>query len=100
MKKVLIATLAALVMVAPLCAQAGEVYNREHRQENRIYQGVQNGSLTQWQYDRLQSREAAINTSRIEDLQRNDGHLTPFEHWNLNRRENSLSRSIYYYKHN
>ena len=100
MRKVLVATLAAIVLIAPLCAQAGEVYNREHRQENRIYQGVQNGSLTQGQYDRLQAREAAINTSRVSDLANNNGHLTPAEYWNLNRRENALSRSIYFYKHN
>jgi len=100
LKKVLCTALVAATFAAPLCAQAGEVLNREHRQENRIYQGVANGSLTRSEYDHLQAREAAINFSRERDLQRNDGRLTPREYWNLNRRENALSRSIYRDKHN
>lgn len=94
------ASLALPAIVLPAAAQAGEVYNREQHQENRIYQGVANDSLTRREYDNLQGREAALNAQRNRDLVRNDGHLTPQEYRNLNRRENNLSRSIYRDKHN
>lgn len=100
MKKALCAAFLAVAFVAPLCAQAGEVLHREDRQENRIYQGVQNGSLTQSEYDRLQAREAAINASRVSDLERNGDRLTAAEYRSLNARENALSRQIWVDKHN
>ena len=87
-------------VVLPAAAQAGEVFNREHNQENRIHQGVANDSLTRGEYHRLQAREASLNAQRRRDLFRNDGHLTPQEYRNLNYRENNLSRSIYRDKHN
>jgi Ni/Co efflux regulator RcnB len=99
LKKVLFGILAAATFAAPLAAQAGEVVHREHRQENRIYAGVSNGSLTRGEYDRLQAREASINFSRERDLARNGGTLTPQEYRNLNRRENALSHAIYHEKH-
>lgn len=94
------ASIALPAIVLPAAAQAGEVFNREHRQENRIYQGAANDSLTRGEYDRLQAREASINAQRRSDLSRNDGHITPQEYRNLNHRENDLSRSIYRDKHN
>lgn len=105
MKKLMLSSLmaAALVIpaiVLPAAAQAGEVLDREHYQENRIYQGAQNGSLTRREYDNLQTRETALNNRRTEDLEHHDGHLTPREYRNLNARENNLSRSIYRDKHN
>lgn len=87
-------------IVLPAAAQAGEVYNREHHQENRIYQGARNGSLTRHEYDTLQGREAALNDRRVADLKHHDGRLTPREHRNLNARENRLSHAIYRDKHN
>jgi hypothetical protein len=98
-RKLLLATLCTAAMIAPVAAQAGEVYNREANQENRIYQGVQNGSLTRGQYDRLQSREAQINDQRINELRRNGGHLTGWQYAQLNREENRLSGRIYVDKH-
>jgi hypothetical protein len=94
------ASLALPAIVLPAAAQAGEVYNRENHQENRIYQGVANDSLTRHEYDNLQAREASLNAQRRYDLARNDGHLTAAETRNLNQRENNLSRSIYRDKHN
>jgi len=96
----LAASLAIPAIVLPAAAQAGEVLNREHNQENRIYQGVANDSLTRREYGNLQAREASINTQRQWDLAHNDGHLTPQEYRSLNQRENNVSRSIYRDKHN
>jgi hypothetical protein len=97
-RKLLFVTL-SLALLAPAAAQAGEVRNREVRQENRIYQGVQNGSLSRGEYDRLQGREAQINAQRRYDLAHDGGHLTPSQYGRLNREENRLSGSIYADKH-
>lgn len=96
----IIATLCIAAVSAPLVAQAGEVHNREIRQEQRIYQGVQNGSLTRGEYSRLQSGESRINNQRREDLENGDGHLTGQQARQLNREENRLSKRIYIDKHN
>ena len=100
MKRTLLAAFVTAAFLAPLCAQAGEVSHREYYQENRIYQGAHNGSLTRSEYDHLQAREAAINASRIHDLRQNGGRLTPAEYRNLNARENALSHRIWADKHN
>jgi len=98
-KNLLLTTL-CLAAFMPMAAQAGEVRNREVRQENRIYQGVQSDQLTRGEYDRLQRGEARINDQRRNDLYRNDGHLTGAQYQKLNREENRLSSRIYIDKHN
>jgi len=98
-RTLLIAALAAAAL-APLAAHAGEVTNREGRQESRIYQGTQRGSLTRGEYNRLQRSETRINDQRARDLSRNGGHLTGGEYARLNHEENRLSSRIYVDKHN
>lgn len=97
--KIALATVVAASLIVPIAANAGEVRNREVRQENRIYNGVKTGELTQREYDALQRREAQINEQRLNDLHRNDGHLTAREYRQLNREENRLSKRIYNTKH-
>jgi hypothetical protein len=99
MTKALLAFLCASSMLIPLAAQAGEVRNREVRQENRIYQGVHGGSLTTNEYDRLQSQEARLNDLRERDLH-SGGGLSHREDVQLNRDANHVSRDIYRDKHN
>lgn len=98
MIKTLLAVICAAGALAPLAAHAGEVAHRETRQENRIYRGVQNGTLTNREYDRLQSQEARLNVLRTRDLHSGDG-LSRREYVQLNRDENRLSRGIYRTKH-
>ena len=92
--------LALPAIVLPMAAQAGEVYNREQHQENRIYAGVRNGTLSRREYDHLQNQESRLNAVRTEDLENHNGRLTPAEYRHLNRDENYLSREIYWDKHN
>lgn len=100
-RSALLATTALLpLLVAAGNASAGEVYHREVNQQDRIYQGVDHGTLTPSEYRNLEHREAALNTARQRDLRRNDGRLTPQDYRRLNARENNLSRSIYQDKHN
>ena len=100
LRNALAAALCMAAVSAPLIAQAGEVHNREVRQENRIYQGAANGSLTRGEYDRLQRGEARISEQRQEDLENGNGHLTGKQALQLNREENHLSKRIYVDKHN
>lgn len=98
-RKLLITAL-CMAALMPVAAQAGEVRNREVRQENRVYQGVQSGQLTRGEYDRLQNSEARVNDQRRNDLYHDDGHLTGAQYRQLNREENRLSNRIYVDKHN
>jgi hypothetical protein len=101
MYKPLLAFLCAASIVAPLSAQAGEVYNRESRQEHRIYQGVRNGSISRQQFFNLQRQEAHLNAQRFGDLHDGDGRdgLTTRQYAQLNHEENHYSREIYRDKH-
>ena len=94
----LIAT--AMAILVPLTATAGEVRNREARQQARIGQGLRSGQITAGGAARLETREADINASRRADLAANGGHLTGAESRSLNRRENAVSNRIYADKHN
>jgi hypothetical protein len=98
-RNVLLAAL-CIATLAPMAAQAGEVRNREVRQETRIYQGTQSRQLTRGEYDRLQGSEARINDQRRNDLYRDGGHLTNAQYYHLNREESRLSSRIYVDKHN
>jgi Ni/Co efflux regulator RcnB len=100
MKRLLSAILCVATMALPLAARAGEVYDREQHQQQRIYQGVHNGTIGPREYRNLERREANLDRSRRYDLWKNDGRLAPQEARNLNRRENRLSHAIYRDKHN
>lgn len=102
MYKPLLTLLCAASLVAPLSAQAGEVSHREAHQQNRIYQGVQNGTISSREYDRLEHQEARLNAQRVRDLHDGDGRdgLNRHQYVQLNREENHLSREIYRSKHN
>ena len=48
-------------------SQAGEVYNRRADQQNRIAEGVANGSLRPWETAKLGREEGAINREIARD---------------------------------
>ena len=96
----LAAALLAGIGTLSVPAHAGEVFDREQRQQARIAQGVGSGQLTAGETARIERREANINQSRVTDLRANGGRLTPGEYRNLNARENSVSHEIYRDKHN
>jgi hypothetical protein len=102
MYKSLFAVLCAASVLAPLSAQAGEVSHREVRQQHRIYQGVQNGTISGREYTHLQGQEARLNAQRVRDLRDGDGNdgLNRRQYVRLNHEENHLSREIYRAKHN
>ena len=101
--KVLLAVLTSSVFAMstlPLAAQAGEVWNRVENQQDRIQQGVRNGSLSFGEYRWDENHLAAINAQRKFDLRHDGGHLTAAQYHRLNRELNTESERIYWTKHN
>jgi hypothetical protein len=76
-----------------------EVGQRRYNQQQRIANGLNNGSMSAGQAGRVEQREQNINRSDAADRRANGGRLTPQEKQNLNRRQNGASRQIYNDKH-
>lgn len=71
---------------------------RENRQQNRIYNGVANGSLTHHEAARLEKQQ--VKLARREARMRQSGNgLSRNERAKLEREENRTSQSIYNQKH-
>lgn len=87
-------------VVDPGHPRVNQVNGRETRQQNRIANGVKNGSLSPQQASRLEHREANLQRTEQKDMAAHNGHLTKAEQKNLNQRENHISRSIHRDKHN
>jgi hypothetical protein len=100
MKRLISAAVCATAIFLPTIASAGEVYNREVHQQQRIHNGVRQGTINKREFRHLEGREAALNAARRHDLRTNNGHLTTQERRQLNHRENRISRSIYRDRHN
>lgn len=94
-------TLAVLSFIAPVAVFAQtatpNIDQRQANQERRIEQGVQSGSLTQREANRLERGENRIG--RMEDRAKADGQVTPRERRRLERAENVESRRIAREKH-
>jgi hypothetical protein len=95
-------TLTALLIASPLLALAQtdtpRVDERQARQEQRIDQGVANGSLTAQEAQRLDRQQARVNT--LENRVKADGQITPRERAALHGAQNHSSRTIARKKHN
>jgi hypothetical protein len=87
-------------VVDPGHPRVNQVNRREGRQQQRIAQGIKNGSLSPKETANLEKREASVQKQEQKDMAKNNGHLTKAEQNQLNRRENRISRSIYRDKHN
>lgn len=76
-----------------------EVGQRQLNQQQRIGQGIENGSLNAREASRLEHREAATNREVAVMRQANGGKLTPNERRFVNHQQNRTSRAIYHQKH-
>lgn len=81
-------------VVDPGHPRVNEVNAREGNQQQRIANGIQNGTLNSKQTANLENRETALQNKEQADMAKNGGHLTKAEQANLNKRENRISRSI------
>jgi hypothetical protein len=89
------------LMIAGIAqAQDGEIQQRKENQQDRIANGVRNGSLTPHETANLEHKEAGLNHEIRHDRRQNGGNLTNKEKAQVNRQQNKLSRNIYRDKHN
>jgi hypothetical protein len=81
-------------VVDPGHPRVNEVNGREENQQQRIGNGVKNGTLTPGQTANLEHREANVQNREKADMAKNNGHLTKAEQRGINRQQNRISRSI------
>ena len=77
----------------------GRVQQRQENQQDRIANGVKNGSLTPKETAHLENKEAKLNQEIRTDRKANGGNLTNNEKRQINRQQNRLSKDIYVQKH-
>jgi len=86
-------------VVDPGHPRVNQVNRREQRQQNRIGNGVKNGTLNSKQASHLEKWETAVQNREKKDMAAHNGHLTKAEQRGINRQQNRISRSIYRDKH-
>jgi len=86
-------------VVDPGHPRVNEVNQREQNQQNRIANGMKNGTLNSKQATHLEKRETAVQNREKKDMAEHNGHLTKAEQRGINRQQNRISRSIYKDKH-
>ncbi len=103
MLKVLAGTAAVATLFSTLIDSASAqstpgVDNRQHRQAERIYDGVQNGSLTFQETGQLMRGQARLREQ--ERRFKSDGVVTRGERVRMHRNLNRQNRRIFRKKHN
>jgi len=86
-------------VVDPGHPRVNEVNRREENQQQRIGNGVKNGTLSAQQASNLEKREASVQNREQRDMAAHNGHLTKAEQRGINRQQNRISKSIYKDKH-
>jgi hypothetical protein len=80
-------------------AQEGRIQQRKENQQQRIANGVENGSLTPKETAHLENKEANLNKEIRTDRKANGGNLSNNQKRQINRQQNQLSKNIYNQKH-
>jgi len=88
----------ALGIVSASFAQ-GRIAQRRENQQDRIAQGVANGTLSPSETANLETKEAKLNKEIRTDRKENGGNLTNKQKAQINRQQNRLSNQIYAAKH-
>jgi hypothetical protein len=76
-----------------------EVGQRRENQQDRIANGIRNGTMTAGQAARTENREQGINQQVHADRQANGGRLNGQQKAQINKEQNGASRQIYRQKH-
>jgi hypothetical protein len=102
MKKGVLSMVAGGVLVstsAIAVAQEGRIQQRKENQQQRIANGVENGTLSPKETAHLENQQANLNGEIRHDRNQNGGNLTNKEKAQINRQQNRLSGNIYRAKH-
>jgi hypothetical protein len=102
MKKVFLSMVAAGLLVSTCgiaSAQEGRIQERKENQQQRIGEGVENGTLSPKETAHLENQQANLNREIRHDRNQNGGNLTNKEKAQINRQQNRLSGNIYRAKH-
>ena len=75
------------------------IADRKENQQDRIAQGVKNGTLSPSETAHLETQEAKLNKEVHKDRKQNGGNLTNKQKAQINRQQNHLSNAIYRDKH-
>ena len=100
MKKIVsLTSAAALIIGLGVAAFADTPYidRREHREQQRIRQGMRSGELTRREAARLEAEQGRIRG--YEWYAKSDGHVSRAERRHLDRMLDHASRDIYRQKH-
>ncbi len=81
-------------VVDPGHPRVNQVNGREANQQQRIGNGVKNGTLNSKQTAHLENRETSVQNREKADMAKNNGHLTKGEQKGINRQQNRISKSI------
>ncbi len=87
-------------VVDPGHPRVNQVNRREGKQQQRIANGISNGSLNPKEAAHLEKREAGVEIREQADMAKHNGHLTKAEQARINRQQNRISHSIARDKHN
>src|SRR5271166_6762614 len=71
-------------VVDPGHPRVNEVNQREQNQQNRIANGVKNGTLNSKQTANLENRETSVQNREKADMAKHNGHLTKAEQNGIN----------------
>jgi len=89
----------SLLFGTAMLAQDSRIQQRKENQQQRIGNGVKNGSLKPKQTANLENKESKLNQEIRTDRKQNGGNLTNKEKAQVNRQQNQLSKQIYKDKH-
>jgi len=87
-------------VVEPGHPRVNEVNQRLENQQQRIQNGIEQGTVTQGEAKRLERSEGRIQQKEAVDMAKHDGHLTKPEQRQLNGQENRVSARIHHARHN
>src|SRR5215467_15758596 len=87
-------TLAAVIGLGSMALAQDQIDKREQRQQNRVANGIKNGSISSGEAARIERGEARVQ--RDEARAKADGTVTPRERARLNRELNHTNREIHH----
>jgi len=75
------------------------IHDRKENQQDRIANGLKNGTLAPGQTAHIEKQESNLNKEIHNDRVANGGNLTNKQKAQVNRQQNRLSKEIYKDKH-